>query len=258
MEAGMMKIDINVDMGESFGRYSLGDDEALFRYITSANIATGFHAGDPVTLERTVKWAKQYGVAAGAHIGLPDRQGFGRRYMDISPDELRADTLYQLGAMDAFLKVNGLTMQHVKPHGVLYRMVGEQEKYIDAFLDAVEEYGKGLYIMLHAGCEALRRAEARGLRAAPEALVDLGYDEDGNWVLERLKKARSPEEVAARALAVARDGKIDTASGKLIDINACTVCIHGDAPNAEAVAKAVRAALEANGVSPTNLGGYFS
>jgi UPF0271 protein len=253
-----MKIDINVDMGESFGRYSLGDDEALFPYVTSANIATGFHAGDPTVLDRTVKWAKQYGVAVGAHIGLPDRQGFGRRQMDISTAELRADMLYQLGAMDAFLKVNGLAMQHIKPHGILYRMVGEQEKYIDAFLDAVAEYDKSLYIMLHVGCEALKRAEARGLRTAPEVLIDLDYDENGNWVLERFKKARSPEEVAARALSVARDGRIDTIGGKQIDAKGCTVCLHGDAPNAAETAKLVRKTLEQNGVSPTNLAGYFS
>jgi UPF0271 protein len=252
-----VKIDINVDMGESFGRYSLGDDEALFPYVTSANIATGFHAGDPTVLDRTVKWAKQYGVAAGAHIGLPDRQGFGRRQMDITTAELRADTLYQLGAMSAFLKVYGLKLQHVKPHGVLYRMVGEQEKYIDAFLDAIEVYDSGLYIMLHAGCEALKRAEARGLKTAPEVLIDLDYDENGDWVLERFKKARSPEEVAARALSVAKDGKIDTVCGKSIDIRGCTVCLHGDAPNAAETAKVVRETLERNGVSPTNLDGFF-
>ena len=122
-----MKIDINVDMGESFGRYILGDDETLMPYVTSANIATCFHAGDPLVLERTIKWAKKYGVAVGAHIGLLDRQGFGRRQIDISPEELRSDMLYQLGAMDGFLKLHGLKMQHVKPHGILYRMVGEQE-----------------------------------------------------------------------------------------------------------------------------------
>ena len=182
-----MKIDFNVDMGESFGRYSLGDDEALMPYVTSANIATGFHAGDPLVLERTIKWAKQYGVAVGAHIGLPDRQGFGRRQMDLSAAELRSDILYQLGAMDAFLKLYGLKMQHVKPHGILYRMVGEQEKYIDPFLDTIQEYNPDLYIMLHTGCEALARAKKRGLKTAPEVLIDLGYDENGNWILERVK-----------------------------------------------------------------------
>lgn len=252
-----MKIDINVDMGESFGRYTLGDDEALMPYVTSANIATGFHAGDPLVLERTIKWAKQYGVAIGAHIGLPDRQGFGRRQMDISAEELRSDMLYQLGAMEAFLKLHGLKMQHVKPHGILYRMVGEQEKYINTFLDTIEEYNKELYIMLHTGCEALERAKKRGLKIAPEVLIDLGYDENGNWMLERVKKARSPEEVAKRAVKVAKEGKIDTIDGNLVDVYGCTVCIHGDSPNAVDVAEAVRKSLESSGVTVTNLNGYF-
>jgi UPF0271 protein len=252
-----MKIDINVDMGESFGRYILGDDEALMPYVTSANIATCFHAGDPLVLERTIKWTKKYGVAIGAHIGLPDRQGFGRRQMDILPEELRSDMLYQLGAMDAFLKLHGLKMQHVKPHGILYRMVGEQEKYIDTFLDTIEEYNKELYIMLHTGCEALKRAEKRGLKTAPEVLIDLGYDEKGNWMLERVKKARSPQQVADRAVKVAKEGKIDTIDGKLVDVNGCTVCIHGDSPNALEVATAVRKSLENSGITVTNLNGYF-
>ncbi|KNZ40195.1 5-oxoprolinase subunit PxpA [Acetobacterium bakii] len=253
-----MKIDINVDMGESFGRYILGDDESLMPYVTSANIATGFHAGDPLVLERTIKWAKEYGVAVGAHLGLPDRQGFGRRQMDISTEELRTDTLYQLGAMDAFLKVHGLKMQHVKPHGILYRMVGEQEKYIDTFLDTIEEYNKDLYIMLHTGCETLKRAQARGLKTAPEVLIDLGYDQNGNWMLERVKKARSPQDVADRAVVVVKEKKIDTIDGKMIHVDGCTVCIHGDSPNAVSVAKAVRNSLESNGISVTNLDGYFS
>lgn len=252
-----MKIDFNVDMGESFGRYILGDDEALMPYVTSANIATGFHAGDPLVLERTINWAKKYGVAVGAHLGLPDRQGFGRRQMDISPEELRSDMLYQLGAMDAFLKLHGMKMQHVKPHGILYRMVGEQEKYIGTFLDTIEEYNKDLYIMLYAGCEGLIRAEKRGLKTAPEILIDLGYDENGNWILERVKKARSPQQVAQRAVTVAKEGRIDTVDGKMIPVSGCTVCIHGDSPNAVDVATQVRSALESNGITVTNLWGCF-
>jgi len=243
-----VKIDINVDMGESFGRYILGDDEALMPWVSSANIATGFHAGDPLVIDRTIAWAKKYNVAVGAHVGLNDRQGFGRRQFDISPEELRSDILYQLGAIDAFLKVHNMTLQHIKPHGILYRMVGEQEKYIDAFLDTVEAYNKDLYIMLHTGCEALKRAEKRGLKTAPEILIDLGYDTDGNWILERVKKARSPQEVAERALLAVCDQKIDTVDGKIIKVHGNTVCIHGDAPNAVAVAKAVRRILEGAGV----------
>ncbi|HWQ79314.1 MAG TPA: 5-oxoprolinase subunit PxpA [Anaerovoracaceae bacterium] len=252
-----MKIDINVDMGESFGRYALGDDEALMPYVTSANIATGFHAGDPLVLDRTIRWAKDYGVAAGAHIGLPDRQGFGRREISLTPEELKSDTIYQLGAMDGFLKLYGLKMQHVKPHGILYRMVGENPKYVDAFLDAVEAYNPDLFIMLHTGCEALKQAEQRGLKTAPEILVDLGYDAEGNWMIERVKKARAPEEVAQRALKVVKEGLIDTVDGKLIPVQGCTVCIHGDAPNAAEVAKTVYQTLKDNEVEAVNLNEYF-
>ena len=205
-----MKIDINVDMGESFGRYVLGNDEALMPWVSSANIATGFHAGDPLVMEQTIVWAKKYQVAVGAHVGLNDRQGFGRRQIDISPAELRSDVLYQLGAIQAFLQLHDMKLQHIKPHGILYRMVGEQERYIDTFLDTIEEYDKALAIMLHTGCEALKRAEKRGLKTAPEILIDLGYDRDGNWILERVKQARSPREVAERALRAVAEHKIDT------------------------------------------------
>lgn len=252
-----MKIDINVDMGESFGRYILGDDEALMPYVTSANIATGFHAGDPLVLERTINWAKKYGVAVGAHLGLPDRQGFGRRQIDVSQEELRADILYQMGAMDAFLRLHGMKMQHVKPHGILYRMVGEQEKYIDVFLDAIEEYNKDLFIVLHTGCEALKRAEKRRLKAAPEVLIDMGYHENGDWILERVKKARLPQEVADRAVKVVKEGKIDSINGNLIDVTGCTVCIHGDSPNAPEVAKTVHNALLNNRIGIINIEEYF-
>ncbi|MDR0627487.1 MAG: LamB/YcsF family protein [Bifidobacteriaceae bacterium] len=247
------KIDINVDMGESFGRYVLGDDEALMPYVTSANIATGFHAADPVVMEQTVKWAAQYGVAPGAHVGLPDMRGFGRRRIDISPSELRGDVLYQLGALEAFLKVHGLKMQHIKPHGILYRMVGEEDRYIEPFLDACADYNPELIIMLHQGCEALKRAEERGLPTAHEILIDLGYDAQGNWLLERVKQARSPEEVAARALRAVTEGVIDTIDGGDVPVQGVTVCIHGDAPNAPAVAKAVHSALIAAGVTPASL-----
>lgn len=252
-----MKIDLNVDMGESFGRYVLGNDEELMKYVTSANIATGFHAGDPLVLDQTIRWAKEYGVAAGAHVGLPDKQGFGRRRMAITPEELKTDLIYQLGAIDGFLKLYGMKLQHVKPHGILYRMVGEDETYIDTFLDAIEQYNPDLYIMLSAGCPALERAEKRGLKTAPEVLIDLGYDENGNWILERVKKARSPKEVADRALKVVKEGTIDTIDKKDIAIKGCTLCLHGDSPNACETAKTVRETLDQNGIDVVNLRKYF-
>ena len=249
-------MDVNVDMGESFGRYTLGDDEAIMQAgATSINVATCFHAGDPTVLVQTVKWAKQYGVAVGAHPGLPDMQGFGRRRMDISREELYADMLYQIGALDGVCRVFGVPLQHVKPHGVLYRMVSEEEYYMDTFLEAIASYNPDLFIVLPKSTPGFERGVRKGLRMAAEALIDLGFTDEGIGVIERVKVERSPEEVAARAVKVAIEGKIDTISGKVIDIEAATVCCHGDAPNAAAEVTAVVRALKAAGVPVGNLGG---
>lgn len=249
-----MKIDVNVDMGESFGRYVLGTDEELMKNVTSANLATGFHAGDPLVVEQTIVWAKKYGVAIGAHTGLPDKQGFGRRLMDVTPDELRSDTIYQLGAIDGFLKLYGMKMQHIKPHGILYRMVSENEKYIDMFLNTVQQYNADLFIMLPENTPGFKRGLEKGLKMAGEVLIDLSYDDEGNWILERMKKARTPEEVAERALMVAKNKEIATVSGKRIAMpQAATVCIHGDGPNAIAIAETVKKVLQDNDVKIANL-----
>ena len=244
----MYRVDLNCDLGESFGAYKIGSDEAILKFVTSANIACGFHAGDPGVMRKTVKLALANQVAIGAHPGLPDLIGFGRRNMSITPQEAYEMVVYQIGALAGFVKAEGGSMQHVKPHGILYRMVGEQERYIEAFLDTIEEYDKDLYIMLHTGCEALKRAKKRGLKTAPEVLIDLGYDTDGNWILERVKKARSPQEVAERAVRAVCEKTIDTVDGKMIHVEGVTVCIHGDAPNAVAVATAVHQKLKEAGV----------
>lgn len=251
-----MKIDVNVDMGESFGRYVLGNDEELMKSVTSANLATGFHAGDPLVIDQTVAWAKQYGVAIGAHTGLADKQGFGRRQLDVTPEELRSDTIYQLGAIDGFLKLHGMKMQHIKPHGILYRMVSENEKYIDTFLDTVAQYNPDLFIMLPENTPGFQRGLDRGMKMAGEVLIDLSYDDDGKWLLERTKKARTPEEVAERALMVAKERAIATMSGKRLPMpRAVTVCIHGDGPNAVDIARTVKKVLVENKVELANLSG---
>jgi UPF0271 protein len=247
-------MDLNVDMGESFGRYKLGNDEEVMKYITSANVACGFHAGDPLVMTATVELAKQYGVAVGAHTGLEDIRGFGRRRLDITPEELRSDTLCQLGALDAILKVNGMTMQHVKPHGILYRMVSDEAKYAEAYLDAVAAYNRQLFIMIPRGTLIWRRGEELGLKMCAEILIDLSYDDEGNWVLERTKKARSPEEVAERAVMVARDKEITTISGKRINADADTICCHGDSPNAAEVVSTVKAEFSRLGIPLKKLG----
>jgi UPF0271 protein len=248
-------MDINVDMGESFGRYTLGDDEGIMKAgATSANIATCFHAGDPNVLLRTVRWAKQYGVNVGVHTGLPDQQGFGRRRMDITGDELYADTLYQIGAIAAVCRVVDVPLRHVKAHGILYRMVGQDEVYVDAFLKAVGDYDPTLLIMCQRSDPIYERGLGMGLKMAAEALIDLGYDDDGHWVIERVKKARSEAEVGARAVQVANEGIIETTSGGTVPLEAVTVCCHGDAPNAVAEVTAVVKALKDAGIEVAPLG----
>ncbi len=248
-------MDLNVDMGESFGRYKLGNDEEVMKHITSANVACGFHAGDPLVMNSTVQLAKKYDVAVGAHTGLEDLRGFGRRRLDATPEELRSDTLYQLGALDAFLKVNGMRMQHVKPHGILYRMVSDEERYAEAYLDAVASFDRQLFIMIPRDTLMWRHGVELGLKMCAEILIDLSYDDDGNWVLERTKKARSPEEVAERAVMVARDKRITTISGKKINAEADTLCCHGDSPNAVEVVSRVEAEFSRLGIALKKLSG---
>jgi len=247
-------MDLNVDMGESFGRYKLGNDEAVMPFITSANVACGFHAGDSLVMQETVRLAKRYEVAVGANTGLQDLRGFGRRRMEVTPEELKNDTLYQLGALDAILRANGMRMQHVKPHGILYRMVSDDPGYAEAFLEAVTAFDNGLFVMIPRDTLIWKRGQEMGLQMAAEILIDLSYDDEGNWVLERTKKARSPEEVAARAVMVARDKQITTISGKQIPAEADTICCHGDSPNAAEVVRTVRAGLEKAGISLKKLG----
>jgi 5-oxoprolinase (ATP-hydrolysing) subunit A len=246
-------MDLNVDMGESFGRYKLGNDEEVMKYITSASVACGFHAGDPLVMEETVRLAKECGVAVGAHTGLEDLRGFGRRRMEITPEELKCDTLYQLGALDAMLRLNGMRMQHVKPHGILYRMVSDDARYAEAFLDAVARFDRELFVMIPRDTLIWKRGKESGLRMAAEILIDLSYDDEGNWVLERTKKARSPEEVAERAMMVAKDKQIATVSGRKIRAEGDTICCHGDSPNAAEVVRTVRAALEGAGIPVRSL-----
>jgi UPF0271 protein len=249
----MEKIDINVDMGESFGRYKLGNDEEVMKYISSANIACGFHASDPLVMNHTVKLAEKYGVAVGAHTGLRDLQGFGRREMKITPEELKSDTVYQIGALDGFLKINNMKMQHVKPHGTLYRMVEHNEVYAEAYIEAVSEYNRELIILAERGTVLWEKGIKAGLRMAAEVFVDLGYDAKGNWIIEREKKARTPQEIAERAISVVKDGKIATIEGKLIDVRADTICCHGDAPNAADIVKKVREEFKKQGITVANL-----
>jgi len=248
-------IDINVDTGEGFGRYRVGpfEDEEVFKYATSINLATGFHAGDPVIMWNSIKAAKKYGIAIGAHPGLQDIRGFGRRRILLDPEELKADLLYQIGALEAFLRVENLRMQHVKPHGALYVMAEIDPAYAEAIVEAVAMYNPDLILITERNTELWKKAQSKGLRVAAEAFPDLNYDPSGKIIIERVKKAWDPELVARRALMVIKEKKIDTIDGKKIDMDVHTICIHGDAPNAPEIIRTVRKRLEENGVKVVKL-----
>jgi UPF0271 protein len=225
-------MDLNADLGESFGRWTLGDDAALMPHITSANIAAGFHAGDPHVLRRTVALAVEHGVGVGAHPGLPDLVGFGRRRMAVSPEELYDLIVYQAGAVRAFAEVAGAELRHVKPHGSMYTMVADDDELAAALCAAVADLGVALLMPPQLASAAASAA----IRFVPEGYVDLDYDADGKLILERVKLARDPAETVRRAVEFARAGEVES------------LCIHGDGPNAVELAAAVRAGLEADGV----------
>jgi UPF0271 protein len=240
-------IDLNADLGESFGAWSMGDDEAILRHVTSANVACGFHAGDPVVMDRTVARAVKAGVAVGAHPGYPDLRGFGRRPIAADPAEVEADVVYQVGALLAFVHSHGARLVHVKPHGALYNQAAVDELLARAIARAVARVSRDLVLVGAASSQAMRRsAEAEGLRFAAEAFADRAYEKDGTLVPRGRKGAviTDTRDAAARAVRIARDGRIAAVDGTEITLEADTICLHGDTPGAVAHARAVRAALE--------------
>jgi 5-oxoprolinase (ATP-hydrolysing) subunit A len=245
-------IDVNVDMGESFGRWSLGDDAALMPYISSANIACGFHAGDPGAMRRTVAAAVEHGLQIGAHVALPDLLGFGRRTMKISPADLTDYCTYQIGALAAFVDAEGGNLAHVKPHGALYAMCAQDGELAEAVARSIAEVDQNL-VLLALHDTFADAVEKHGVRLVTEAFVDLDYDADGNLIIEAVKQAWDPTEVAERALRVARERKVVTKDGSDLPVQAPTICLHGDAPNALEVVRAVKERLEAEGTRVTPL-----
>ena len=241
-----MKIDLNCDIGESFGQYKLGEDEAVMPFISSANIACGLHAGDPLVMQTTIRLAKRHGVAIGAHPGWPDLQGFGRRDMNLTPDEAETFVLYQIGALAAFSKAEGVALRHVKPHGALYNQAAKDRTLADAIARAVKRFDKELILVGLAGSSLIAAGLGMGLRVANEGFPDRRYNPDGTLVSRKNPDAilESPEEVAAHAVALARDG-IDFA-GKRVQVE--TLCLHGDNVHAAQSAKLVRDALSRSGI----------
>jgi UPF0271 protein len=252
-------IDLNCDMGESFGAYKLGLDEEIIKYISSANIACGWHAGDPLVMNGTVQMAKAHGVGVGAHPGYPDLQGFGRRHMDCTADEIRNYVIYQIGALMGFCAANGVKMRHVKPHGVLYLTAVENQAVAEAIAEAIVSVDPGLMFVALAGPKGAlmtRIGERLGLKVVYEAFPDRAYTPDGTLLSRRLPGAviSQPQEVAARALKMATEGKVTTVDGTDVELNVQTLCVHGDNPTALELVKCIRGRLEAEGVMVKPMG----
>jgi len=246
-----VRIDLNADLGESFGAWRLGDDAAMLEVVTSANVACGFHAGDPLTLARTCAAALERGVVVGAQVGYRDLAGFGRRFIDATHAELRADVLYQLGALDAMCRVAGGRVSYLKPHGALYHAVLDHEGQAQAVVDAVLAYDATLPILgLTHGC-LYAAASAAGLRVVPEAFADRAYTPDGRLLSRRQAGAvlHDADEVATRMVRLATTGELAAYNGNVVAVQADSICTHGDSPGAVAMARAVRAALEGAGVA---------
>lgn len=246
----MKTIDLNCDMGESFGAWTMGQDDAVLAHVTSANIACGFHAGDPLTMRRTVAAAARRGVAVGAHPSLPDLAGFGRREMRVSADETYAMTLYQIGALAAVARAAGTQLHHVKPHGALYNMAARDRRLADAIAAAVRDFDRALILVGLAGSELPGAGAAAGLAVAHEAFADRRYEADGS-LLARSKAGAVIDDVdtaLAQAIVIAARGEAETAGGTL-RIRADTICVHGDRPDAALFARRLREGLEAAGLS---------
>jgi len=238
MSSPVTTIDLNADVGESFGRWQLGDDNALLPLLTSANVACGFHAGDALTLRRTVRTAAEHAVAVGAQVSYRDLAGFGRREMEVEPEELAADVLYQIGALDGLCRTVGTAVRYVKPHGALYHRTLKDPVQAEALVSAVVAYDPCLPLMTMAGGEAERLARDAGLRVVLEGFADRAYDSTGRLVPRSRSGAllTRAEDVAQQAVCLAQSGSVES------------LCVHGDTPGAPALAAAARAALEAAGL----------
>ncbi len=244
------RIDLNADVGESFGPWQRHHDLALFEVVTTAHIACGFHAGTPTVMDEAVAAALARGVRIGAHPSYPDLVGFGRRDMAASAQEVRRDVLYQVGALDAFARARGTRVRSVKLHGALYHRMAHDLECAEAVVEAVSDYDQGLWLVLPAGSPATRYAQELGARVAQEAFCDRRYRADGRLVDRHLADAvlSDPAEVAEQARSIARDGKVVTVDGSEIECRADTLCLHGDTPDVARAARAVRAALEHAGI----------
>lgn len=246
-----MNIDLNSDLGESLGVWRMGDDAAMLGIVSSANVACGFHAGDPAGILRTLRQAKERGVAVGAHVAYRDLVGFGRRNMDVDSADLRADVIYQIGALKGLAAAAGTTVRYVKPHGALYNTIAHDERQARDVIAAIREIDPNLCLVALAGSPLLGWAEAQGLRAVAEAFADRAYTPQGTLVSRREPGAvlHDAQDVAERMLRLASDGVVTAIDGSVVRIQVDSVCVHGDSPGAVEMARRVRERLEAAGVT---------
>lgn len=257
-----MYMDLNCDMGESFADYCLGCDQEVIKYITSANLACGFHASDPMVMDKTVRLCVQHQVAVGAHPGYPDLRGFGRRNLDSTSEEVRNDVLYQVGALAAFAKAAGASLQHVKPHGALYNTAAGHPATARAIAQAVADFDPYLILVTLAGPggETFRQvARDMGLRVASEAFADRAYTSEGRLVPRGTPGAviHQSEVVAARCLRMAKEGVVESIDGSLVRLQADTICVHGDTPTAVDLVKEVGRILGQGGVELKSMGSFL-
>ncbi|MBO5973899.1 MAG: LamB/YcsF family protein [Clostridia bacterium] len=246
----MKKVDLNCDLGESFGNYTCGMDASVIPHISSANVACGFHAGDPLVMQKTVALAAKHGTAVGAHPGFPDLVGFGRRNMAVSPAELKAMVIYQVGALKAFCLSQGVTLQHVKPHGAMYNMAAKDRKLADAICETIAEVDSNLILLGLSGSEMLKAAKAKGLRCASEVFADRAYESDGSLTPRALEDSviTDEEEAIKRVLQMVKSGTVVARNGQVIPIEADSICLHGDGVKAVEFARRIRQALTDSGV----------
>ena len=246
----MYTVDLNSDLGESFGRYTIGNDDKIIPLISSANVACGYHASDPVVMGKTIAMAKEAGIRVGAHPGFPDLMGFGRRNMNVTPAEAKAYVLYQLGALDAFCRVNGEKMQHVKPHGALYNMAAKDYTLSTAICEAIKEFDSNLIVLALSGGQLAKAAQDMGLRTAMEVFADRGYEEDGTLVDRHKEGAMITDEneAIARVIRMVKEKKVTAVTGKDIPIQADSICVHGDGAKALAFVEKIREAFEKEGI----------
>jgi 5-oxoprolinase (ATP-hydrolysing) subunit A len=244
-------VDLNCDLGESYGAYKLGNDEEILKHVSSANVACGFHAGDPSVMRRTVRLCLSRGVAIGAHPGLPDLQGFGRREMKITPNEAYELVLYQIGALEAFVQTEGGRLSHVKPHGALYNMAAADRRLADAIAEAVRRYDPSLVLFSLSGSMLVEAGRSIGLAVASEVFADRRYREDGSLVPRSEPDAviGNVDEASVQVQRMVVDGRVTAKGGAVVPLQADTVCIHGDSAHGAEFAAALRTALQAEGIA---------